>query len=114
VGGLDTNMTSVESWDPAGSEGWRDEPSLNDARGGTSAAAVGAIPCVAGGEEPEGTIASVECLSDGRWERIAELRVPRHGLAVAGFGGRLHVVGGGPQPGLSVSGAHEVFTVEGG
>ncbi|MDQ4134204.1 MAG: hypothetical protein M3179_13630 [Actinomycetota bacterium] len=114
VGGLDTNKTSVESWDATGSAGWQEEPSLNEARGGTSAATVGRSPCVAGGEEPEGTIASVECLQNGRWERVAELAVPRHGLAVASVGGLLHVVGGGPQPGLSVSGAHEVFRVDGG
>ena len=31
----------------------------------------------------------------------------RHGLGVLGFGGRVYVVGGGPTPGLSVSGANE-------
>ncbi len=66
---------------------------------------------MAGGEEPAGTIASVECLVGDRWERVARLAVPRHGLAVAGLDGRLHVIGGGPQPGLFVSPAHEVVSV---
>lgn len=109
VGGLESNLESVESWDPTAAGGWRVEPALNDSRGGTSAAEVGGRPCVAGGEEPGGTIASVECLEGGRWERVARLAVPRHGLAVAAVGDRLHVAGGGPQPGLSVSDAHEVF-----
>ena len=109
AGSLESNLVSVESWDPsAGEPSWRAEPDLNDSRGGTAAAA----RCVAGGEEPAGTIASVECLSaDGRrWERRAELGVARHGLAVVALGDRLHVIGGGDKPGLFVTGAHEVLT----
>jgi hypothetical protein len=111
VGSLTTNMATVESWDPAGAGGWRAEPALNDARGGTSAAEAGSRPCVAGGEEPTRAIASVECLAGGRWDRVGTLAVPRHGLAVAGMDGRLHVIGGGPEPGLFVSGAHEVLVI---
>lgn len=111
LGSLESNQATVESWDPTAAGGWRPEPGLNDTRGGTSAAEAAARPCVAGGEEPAGTIASVECLSNGRWERVATLRTPRHGLAVVGLGDRLHVIGGGPEPGLFVSGAHEVFPI---
>jgi hypothetical protein len=122
LGGLDTNKATVESWDPSDpGSGWRPEPRLNDTRGGTSAAEAGGRPCVAGGEEPAGTIASIECLSGGRWaradlgagswSRVATLKMPRHGLGVAGVGDRLHVIAGGPEPGLFVSGAHEAFTV---
>ena len=111
LGSLESNQATVESWDPAASAGWRTEPSLNDTRGGTSAAETGGRPCVAGGEEPSGTIASVECLADGRWERVATLRVPRHGLGVVGLGDKLHVIAGGPKPGLFVSGVHEVFAL---
>jgi serine/threonine-protein kinase PknK len=66
LGSLESNMASVESWDPAGAAGWRNEPALNKTRGGTSAAEVGGRPCVAGGEEPAGTIPSIECLGGGR------------------------------------------------
>ena len=111
LGSLESNMATVESWDPAAGGSWRDEPRLNDTRGGTSAAEAGGRPCVAGGEEPRGTIASVECLAGGRWTRVGALAVPRHGLAVVGLGDRLHVIGGGPEPGLFVSGAHEAVTV---
>ena len=110
LGSLESNRATVESWDPTGGTGWRPEPGLNDSRGGTSAAEAGGRPCVAGGEEPQGTIASVECLSSGRWSRVATMQAPRHGLAVVGLGDRLHVIAGGPEPGLFVSGAHEAFT----
>jgi N-acetylneuraminic acid mutarotase len=112
LGSLESNLATTESWDPtAAGTGWRREPRLNDTRGGTSAAEAGGKPCVAGGEEPTGTIASIECLSGGRWSRVAALQSPRHGLAVAGVGDRLHVIGGGAQPGLFVSGTHEAFPI---
>ena len=111
LGSLESNWATVESWDPAGGGGWRAEPRLQDTRGGTSAAEAAGRPCVAGGEEPRGTIASVECLAGGRREPVATLRIPRHDLAVAGLGNRLHVIAGGPEPGLFVSGAHEAFPI---
>jgi hypothetical protein len=104
VGNLDTVM----SFSP-GEQRWRSEPKLRHSRGGIGAAAPSGIPCVAGGEAPEGTIASVECLIAGRWRDVAKLAVPRHGVAVVAVGGTLHVIGGGPQPGLFVSDAHEAF-----
>ncbi len=110
-GSLESNLATVESWAPREPGGWRADALLNDSRGGTSASVAAGRPCVVGGEEPQGTIASVECLSDGGWERLATLQVPRHGLAVVGLQDQLHVIGGGPKPGLFVSTAHEVFTV---
>lgn len=112
VTGLETNLRSVESWSP-GEPAWRSEPAVRHSRGGTSAATVGTQPCVAGGEEPQGTIASVECLTDGRWRDVAGLTTPRHGLAVVAVGSRVHVIGGGPEPGLFVSDAHEVLDITG-
>jgi hypothetical protein len=109
VGSLESNLGTVESL-AVGEAGWREEPKLNDTRGGTGAASPGGRPCVAGGEAPQGrTIASVECLEGGAWSVVAELEVPRHGVAVVAEGKRFHVIGGGPQPGLFVSDVHEVF-----
>jgi hypothetical protein len=118
MGSLESNRDSVESLAP-GEPSWRAEPKLNESRGGIGAASPGdgpagrggkARPCVAGGEAPgDRTIAPVECLSDGAWAVVAELQVPRHGLAVVAVGHRLHVIGGGPRPGLFVSDVHEVF-----
>lgn len=102
------NFTDVDSWDGLTPE-WRREPSLNDSRGGIAAATVGGRPCVAGGEEAAGTIASVECLFASQWRRVGELAVPRHGVAVVAVGEGLHVIGGGAQPGLFVTRAHEVL-----
>lgn len=105
---LEGNLDTVVSFSP-GEQRWRSEPKLRHSRGGIGAAAPSGIPCVAGGEAPEGTIASVECLIAGRWRDVAKLAIPRHGVAVVAVGGTLHVIGGGPQPGLFVSDAHEVF-----
>jgi hypothetical protein len=104
------NFTDVESWDGV-APAWQSEPPLNDSRAGIGADAIGGMPCVAGGEAPSGTIASVECLQDGRWERLASLRHPRHGLVVVAVGNDLHVIGGGPKPGLTVSATHEVLRI---
>lgn len=111
VASLESNLTSVESIDPSAfAPEWRKEPGLQASRGGIAAAAIDGVVCVAGGEEPGGTIASVECLIDGRWRIVAELAEPRHGLgAVSDDDGRLHVLAGGPEPGLFVSTTHEVL-----
>jgi hypothetical protein len=119
AGALESNRDSVESWAP-GEEAWRPEPKLNFARGGIGAATVkaggrefgfsGGVPCVAGGEAPgDRTIAEVECLHKGAWKVVGRLEVPRHGLAVAAPDAQLHVIGGGPKPGLHVSDVHEMF-----
>jgi hypothetical protein len=108
------NLTSVESLRfrrgrPAGS--FRDEAPLGFARGGSGAATAGRVVCTAGGEEPAGTIAPVECLADGEWRHVSDLAVPRHGLAVIGVGRDLRVISGGPEPGLAFGRDHEVFDV---
>ncbi len=109
AGSLESNRDSVESWAP-GETAWRPEPKLNHARGGIGAATVKRAPCVAGGEAPgDRTIAEVECLHDGAWKVVGRLEVPRHGLAVAAPDAQLHVIGGGPKPGLHVSDVHEMF-----
>ncbi|HUS62850.1 MAG TPA: kelch repeat-containing protein [Acidimicrobiales bacterium] len=113
TGGLESNIGSVESLDiRTPGRGWRGEPGLNDSRGGTAAAAApdGKQICVAGGEQASGTIASVECFSDGRWDRAATMNTPRHGLAAVWHGDGLHLVAGGNQPGLNTSNVHELFT----
>jgi hypothetical protein len=109
---LEGNLDTVHSFAP-GDRRWRKEPSLTHTRGGIGAATAADRPCVAGGEEPEGTIASIECLVDRRWRQVATLAVPRHGIAVVAVGSMLHVIGGGLQPGLFVSDTHEAFHLPG-
>ena len=69
----------------------------------------GASQVVIGGERPQGTIASVYAyeLRTKRWLRLADLPTPRHGLGVVASADRVYAVAGGPQPGLTVSGAVE-------
>ncbi|HVM09388.1 MAG TPA: hypothetical protein VM345_13055 [Acidimicrobiales bacterium] len=112
AGSLESNKRTVESWDPSGREGsWRREPHLVEARGGIAAAG----RCVAGGEEPTGTIGTIECLGPDRdggeraWRTITSMRQARHGLAVIAIGDRLHIISGGDKPGLFVTGTHEVI-----
>ena len=68
-----------------------------------------------GGEEPGGTIAEVLAyrVAERRWVQLADLPTPRHGLGVAALDSRVFVIGGGPEPGLTVSSANEVLRVTG-
>ena len=52
-------------------------------------------------------------VADRRWHRLDDLRTPRHGVGVAAFGGRVYVIGGGPEPGLTVSSANEALRIGG-
>jgi N-acetylneuraminic acid mutarotase len=82
-------------------------------RGGTGAAVVGGQIVSVGGEAPGGTIGSVYAYrpASNTWRRLPDLPTPRHGLAVAGFQGRLYAIAGGTVPGLSVSAKNEVLTL---
>jgi Kelch motif protein/galactose oxidase-like protein len=106
--GIDTNTARFEAYDPVRRRWTRLAP-VPQARGGTGAALVNGSVVSAGGEQPQGTIASVYAyrLSTRRWRRLPDLPTPRHGLGVVGHGGRVYVVAGGPVPGLTVSGAVE-------
>ncbi len=106
--GYDTNVATVQSWDPRTAR-WTTLPPLPDTRGGTGAAAIAGSVVSVGGEEPEGTIAEVYAYDPRarRWSRLADLPTPRHGLGVVALGGRVWVIAGGPKPGLTVSGAVE-------
>jgi non-specific serine/threonine protein kinase len=112
TGGIDTNLTSFESYVP-GARSWRRLPPVPEARGGTGATfACGRVISV-GGEAPPGTIASVYAFATAtsRWTRLPDLPTPRHGLAVVAAARKVYVVGGGPQPGLRVSDANESLDV---
>lgn len=110
--GYDTNVALVETLAP-GARQWTRLPALPHARGGTGAAVVSGRLLSVGGEEPEGTIASVYAYrpSERRWRRLADLPTPRHGLGVVAHRGRVFVVGGGPEPGLTTSGAVESLAI---
>ncbi len=112
IGGRSPNLDSVErlrfrGGEPAGE--WRDGAGLGFSRSGHGAATVDGTVCTAGGEEQAGTIAPIECLRRGRWDHVADMTVPRHGLAVVAVGDELHLISGGPEPGFAFSVEHEVL-----
>ena len=114
IGGRSPNLDSVErlrfrSGEPDGE--WEQARRLGFSRSGHGAATVDGTVCTAGGEEEEGTIAPIECLRGGRWEHIADMAEPRHGLAVVAVDDELHLVSGGPEPGFAFSVDHEVLDV---
>ncbi len=47
----------------------------------------------------------------GRWRRLADLPTPRHGLGAVAFARDVYAIGGGPEPGLTVTGANEALRV---
>ncbi len=112
LGGYDSNLATVEAYDPSTAR-WRRLPPLPEPRGGTGAAAIAGRVVSVGGEEPAGTIATVYALDvrTRRWARLPDLPTPRHGLGVVATGGRVWAVAGGPKPGLTVSGAVESLSL---
>lgn len=107
LAGYDTNLATVEAYDPRKGR-WTRLPDLPDPRGGTGAAAVGGRIVSVGGESPRGTHESVWALRPGgRWTRLPDIPTPRHGVGVVALSGRVWALAGGPEPGLTVSGAVE-------
>ena len=112
--GYDTNVATVEAYDPR-TRRWRRLPPIPGARGGTGAAGIAGRIVSVGGEEPAGTIGSVYAydVARRRWSTLPSLPTPRHGLGVVAHGGRVWAIAGGPEPGLTVSGAVESLAVPG-
>jgi N-acetylneuraminic acid mutarotase len=108
IAGSNTNVAMVESWAP-GERRWRRERALPEPRGGTGAATVGGLVVSVGSESPQGTSGAVYALDvrKAAWTLLPDLPTPRHGLGVVAFGREVIVIGGGPQPGLTVTGANE-------
>lgn len=100
----------VQRWSPR-TRRWDRIAPVPEPRGGTGAAASAGLLVSAGDESSAGTSAAVYAYAPAtnRWRRLPDLPTARHGLAVVGIGSTVHVVGGGPQPGLSVSAANESF-----
>lgn len=110
---LDSVTDVTQVFEP-GTGDWTAAGSMTTARGGFAAAAWRGMVVVAGGEISAGTIAEVEAFDPGtgRWRSLPDLPTPRHGLGVAALGEDLFVLGGGPDPGLTVSGVVEVLRAE--
>ena len=102
----------VQRWSPS-KRRWEGLATVPEPRGGTAAGAAAGLVISAGAESSAGTSAAVYAYAPAanRWRRLPDLPTARHGLAVVGIGARIHVIGGGPQPGLSVSAANESLDV---
>jgi Kelch motif len=94
---------------------WQLLAPLPEPRGGTAAGVAYEMVVSAGAESAAGTSAAVYAYTPrlNRWRRLQDLPTPRHGLAVIGDGATVHVIGGGPQPGVSVSAANESLNLAG-
>ena len=97
-------VNSVESWRSGG--GWRSESHLDSERADVS----GAGACVAGGQNSDGVVTTVECFGTGFWVTQGQMRVPRYGLAAVVLDGWLHLIGGATA-GAAVTNTHEVLDV---
>jgi N-acetylneuraminic acid mutarotase len=66
-----------------------------------------------GGEEPSKTFNNNERydIKTNKWFIETPMPTARHGLCAASVDNKIYVLGGGPQPGLSVSNANEIFHV---
>ena len=93
---------------------WMELEAVPTPRGGIGAGVVAGLLVVVGGEENGGTFDEVEAYdaATGTWSALPALPTPRHGLGVVGHQDRLYVAAGGPQPGLTVSGAVEVLSMD--
>ena len=112
IAGADTNVATVESWAP-GERQWQPEAPLPEPRGGTGAATVDGLVVSVGSESPQGTSGAAYALDvrTGVWRTLPDLPTPRHGLGVVAFRRAIFAIGGGPEPGLTVTGANEHLTL---
>lgn len=111
VGGLDTNLATVEV--VSGTAITQLEP-LPTARGGVAAfhdSVLGA--CLTGGEAPGGAFRTAECITaDGDITTLPEMSEPHHGHGAVSIEGVAYVLLGGPQPGLSADATVESLTLD--
>lgn len=105
-----TNFDLTETF-AAGTTEWTKQSNMPTARGGIAATAHGPNVFIFGGEAGEGTFDEAEAfdVTTGQWTSYPLMPTSRHGLCAVTIENHIHVIGGGPQPGLSVSGVHEVL-----
>lgn len=105
-GGFDTNMGTLEAYDPAADAWTTERTAMPTERGGIAGAAFVEHLVVVGGEGNQGTFGEAEAYDPARdeWVTLDPMAESRHGLGTATTLGRLYVMLGGPEPGLTVSG----------
>jgi N-acetylneuraminic acid mutarotase len=106
------SVNANEMYDPDLDKWMKLEP-MPSKRGGIAAASLvnGTSIYIFGGEEPSKTYNNNEKYDAKDTSWISELPMPtaRHGLGAVSYEDRIYVIGGGPEPGLSVSDVNEIF-----
>ena len=119
ISGSLENISVNEAYDPEQDKWITNLEAMPSKRSGIAAAAA-ASPVnssniyVFGGEEPSKTFNNNEKYDakTNKWTSEPPMPTARHGLAAVYIqDDKIYVIGGGPQPGLSVSGANEIFHV---
>lgn len=122
ISGSLENISANEAYDPKQDEWITNLEAMPSKRSGIAAAVVAAAASpvnssniyVFGGEEPSKTFNNNEKYDakTNKWTSEPPMPTARHGLgAVYTEGNKIYVIGGGPQPGLSVSSVNEIFHV---
>jgi N-acetylneuraminic acid mutarotase len=113
VGGWQHNLDANEVYDPI-TDSWTTLEAMPSKRGGLAAtsSANGNI-YVFGGEGADGTFNNNEKydVNANKWTPELTMPTARHGLVAAAVNDRIYVVGGGFEPGLTVTGLNEIFVV---
>lgn len=109
-GGHDANVAAVHRWDPADPTApWVEVAPLPRPRGSLAVAVLEERILAVGGQDLERTFDDVDAYDAVRnaWVPLPPLPTARHGFGLAAWGGRAYALLGGPEPGLSVTGAVE-------
>lgn len=100
----------LEAWNPA-TDAWETLAELPTPRNSVAGAAFGGRIVVAGGQDAERTFADVEAFDPvtRAWTALPPMPTARHGFGLAVAGDALYAALGGPEPGLSATGALEAL-----
>jgi N-acetylneuraminic acid mutarotase len=98
----DLSLDVVERYDTR-TQTWEEAPHLPQGVGGLGAVVADErLVAISGGDDDEGWVTPGTWAFDpaaDRWQRLADLRVPRHGHGAAAVGDDIYVFGGAPCPG---------------
>ena len=114
MGTTSSNSSMVFEYTP-GAGAWTPRAPMPTARGGTACGVLGDRIIVVGGEgntaSPAGVFPEVEAYTPAvdRWESLAPMTTPRHGMGAAAWDGALYVPGGASRELFGSVDTHEVF-----
>jgi N-acetylneuraminic acid mutarotase len=108
----DMELTTHEIYDPS-TDAWSAGPPLPTGRSGIAVVSHGGRIYVFGGETVRlirtRTFDAAERYdpATGGWQRLPPMPTARHGLGAASLAGSVHVLSGGPRPGMAFGAANE-------